>query len=79
MLNIAIGHGMGAREVGRYRVGTARPTDGVVARTGVVAGTAGVVAGIPGMDAREVGRCRVEDAHPTDLDGEQAANLTHFG
>ena len=52
MLNIAIEHGMDAREVGRYRVEDARRTDGVVARTGVVAGTTtGVVAGTPGMDA----------------------------
>ena len=36
MLNIAIGHGMDARRVGRYRVGAARPTDGVAARTGAV-------------------------------------------
>src|SRR5215831_18211915 len=39
MLNIAIGHGMDARRVGRYRVGAARPTDGVAARTGAVAET----------------------------------------
>ena len=38
----------GAREAGRYRAGTARPTNGVVARIGVVAV---VVAGIPLMDA----------------------------
>ena len=42
MLNIAIG----ARKAGRYRVEDAPRTDGVVARTGVVAGTTtGVVAG----------------------------------
>ena len=42
MLNIAIG----ARKVGRYRVEDARPTDGVVARSGVAAGTTtGVVVG----------------------------------
>src|SRR5690348_9624018 len=35
MLNIAIGHGMVARKAGRYRVGAARPINGVVARTGV--------------------------------------------
>ena len=79
MLNIAIGHGMDAREVGRYRVGAVRPTDGAADRTGVAAaGTTGAVAGIttgeaagiPGMDAREAGRCRVDDAHRIDLEGE---------
>jgi len=46
MLNIAIGHGMSARKVGRYRVEDAPRTDGLVARTEVVAGTTtGVVAG----------------------------------
>jgi hypothetical protein len=64
MLNIAIGHGMGAREVGQYRVGTARPTDRVVART------PWVVAGTPGMDAHPVTRYRAETAHPTDGEGE---------
>ena len=39
MLNIVIGLGMDAREIGRYRVEDARPTDGLVA------GTAGVAAG----------------------------------
>jgi len=58
-----------ANPVGRYRVEDASPTDGVVAgtagkvagtTTGVVAGTTtGVVAGTPGMDAREVGRERI--------------------
>jgi len=43
---------MGARKVGRYRVEGAPRTDGLVGRTGVVAGTTtGVVAGTPGMDA----------------------------
>ena len=77
MLKIAIGHGTGAREVGRYRVGGARPTDGVVARigvaagtTGVVAGTPGVVGGTPGMDAHPVTRYKVETARPTDGEGE---------
>ena len=60
MLNIAIGHGMGASQVGRYRVADALPTDGAVADT------AGVVAGTPGMDAHPVRRYRVEDARPTD-------------
>ena len=89
MLNVAIGHGMGARKVGRYRVEDAPRTDGLVARTGVVAGTTtgvvagvvagtttGVVAGTPGMDARKVGRYRVEDAHPTDGEGEAGRALT---
>ena len=81
MLNIAIGHGMGAREVGRYRAGGARPTDGVVARIGVVAagvvvGTPGVAAGTPGMDAHPVRRYRVEDARPTDGEGEAGGELT---
>jgi hypothetical protein len=68
MLNIAIGHGMGASQVGRYRVADALPTDGAVADTaGVVAGTiTGAVAGTPGMDAHPVRRYRVEDARPTD-------------
>jgi hypothetical protein len=51
-------------------------TAGVVVPAGVV--LAGLAAGTPGMDADRAGRYRVEDAHPTDLDGEQAANLTHF-
>ena len=42
MLNV-----IDANPVGRYRVEDARRTDGVVARTGVVAGTTtGVVAGV---------------------------------
>jgi hypothetical protein len=71
---------MDAREVGRYRVEDAPPTDGAVAGTpGVVAGTTtgavagtttGVVAGTPGMDAHQVRRYRVEDVHRTDLEGE---------
>jgi hypothetical protein len=64
---------MGAREVGPYRVGAARPTDGVVALTGVVGVVAGVVAGTPGMDAHPVTRYRAETAHLTVLEGEQAA------
>jgi hypothetical protein len=75
---LSIGHGMDARKVGRYRVEDARPTDGVVDRTGVVAGiigvvagtTTGVVAGTPGMDAHPVTQYRVETAHPTDGEGE---------
>jgi len=85
MLNIAIEHGTGAREVGRYRVADARPTDGAVvrtgavaqtgavARTGVVAGTLGVAAGTPGTDARQVTRYRVETARPTDGEGKTQA------
>jgi len=79
MLNV-----IDANPVGRYRVEDASPTDGVVAGTaGKVAGTttgavapAGVVAGTPGMDAREVGQCRVEDARPIDSDGEAGRKLT---
>jgi hypothetical protein len=79
MLNIAIGHGTGARKVGRYRVEDAPPIDLVVARTGVVAGTTtGVVAGTPGMDAHPVKRYRVEDARPTDLEGEAGGELTYL-
>ena len=72
MLNIAIGHGMGASQVGRYRAEDARRTNGVVVDTaGVVAGTTtGVVAGTPGIDAHPVRRYRVEGAHPTDGEGE---------
>jgi hypothetical protein len=72
MLKI-IGPGMGAREVGPYRVEDARPTGGVVAATaGVAAGTTtGAVAGILGMDAHPVRRYRVEDARP--IDGEDEA------
>jgi hypothetical protein len=72
-----------AAPVGRYRVEDASPTDGVVAGTaGKVAGTTtgaavGVVAGTPGMDAHTVGRYRVEDASHTDLEGEDA--LTRRG
>ena len=67
---------MDAREVGRYRVEDARRTDGVVARTGVVAGTTtGVVAGTPGMDAHLVKRYRVEDARPIDGEGEAGPEL----
>jgi hypothetical protein len=76
MLNVAIGHGMGARRVGRYRAETARPTDGVAARTGVAAGTAGVVAGTPGMDAHPVTRYRAETARATDGEGEIRRELT---
>jgi hypothetical protein len=77
MLNVAIGHGMGARKVGRYRVEDAPRTDGLVARTGVVAGTTtGVVAGTPGIDAHPVRRYRVEDARPTDGEGEAGRALT---
>jgi hypothetical protein len=69
---------MGAREVGRYRAEDAPRTDGLVARTGVVAGitgvvagtTTGVVAGTPGMDAHPVTQYKVETAHPTDGEGE---------
>ena len=64
-----------ANPVGRYKVEDASPTDGVVAGTaGVVAGV--VVAGIPGMGARAVGRYRVEDARPTDLEGETGREFT---
>lgn len=60
---------LNADPVGRYRAEDASPTDGVVAGTaGNVAG--GAVAGTPGMDADPVGRDRAEDAHPTDLEGE---------
>jgi hypothetical protein len=79
MLNIAIGHGMDAHPVGRYRVEDARPTDGVVAGTAgvaVVGTTTGAVAGIPGMDAHPVGRYRVEDARPIDGEGETGCKLT---
>jgi hypothetical protein len=82
MLNIAIGHGTGAREVGRYRVETARPTNGAVARTlGVVVGAvggvaAGVATGIPLMDAHQVTRYRAETLHPTDGDGEAGRKAT---
>jgi hypothetical protein len=83
MLNVAIGHGMGARKVGRYRVEDARPTDGLVVRTGVVAGigvvagtTTGVVAGTPLMDAHPVTRYRAETARPTDGEGEAGRELT---
>ena len=69
-----------ANPVGRYRVEDASPTDGVVAGTaGVVAGTTtGVVAGVvaPGTDVRAVGRYRVEDARPTDLEGETGREFT---
>jgi hypothetical protein len=71
MRNIAIGHGTGAREVGRYRAGGARRTDLVVALTGVVVvAAAGVVVGIPGMDAHPGRRCRVAVARLTDGDDE---------
>jgi hypothetical protein len=78
MLNIAIGHGTGAREVGRYRVETARPTNGAVAPTlGVVVGAVGgVAAGIPLMDAHQVTRYRAETLHPTDGDGEAGRKAT---
>jgi len=69
MPNIAIGHGMDAREVGRYRAEDARRTNGVVADT------AGVVAGTLGMDAHPVRRYRVEDAHPIDGEGEAGLDL----
>jgi hypothetical protein len=72
MRNIAIEHGTGAREAGRYRAGTARPTNGVVARIGVVAG---VVAGIPLMDAHPATRYRAETAHPTDLEDKAGRDL----
>ena len=49
-----IGHGMGARDVGLYRVETARPTE--VRR---------VEAGTPRMDAHPVTRYKAETAHPT--------------
>src|SRR5215472_12865050 len=77
MSNIAIGHGMDAREVGRYRAEDARRTNGVVVDTaGVVAGTTtGVVAGTLGMDAHPVRRYRVEDAHPIDGEGEAGLDL----
>jgi hypothetical protein len=85
MLNIAIGHGMDAREVGRCRVDDVRPIDGAVAdmlgvvagtTTGAVAGTTtGEAAGTPGMDAREVGRCRVDDVRRIDLEGEGAKTV----
>ena len=85
MLNIAIGHGTDAREVGRYRAEDARRTNGVVVdtagvvagtTTGVVAGTTtGVVAGTLGMDAHPVRRYRVEDAHPIDGEGEAGLDL----
>ena len=89
MLNIAIGHGMDAREVGRCRVDDVRPIDGAVAgmlgvaagtttgaTTGAVAGiTTGEAAGTPGMDAREAGRCRVDDARRIDLEGEGAKTV----
>ena len=68
---------MGARKVGRYRVEGAPRTDGLVGRTGVVAGTTtGVVAGTPGIDAHPVRRYRVEDARPTDGEGEAGRALT---
>ena len=74
MLNIAIGHGMAAREVRRYRVETARPTNGAVARTlGAVAGAA---AGIHLMDVHPATRYRAETAHPTDGDGEAGREPT---
>jgi hypothetical protein len=82
MLNIAIGHGMGAHKAGRYRVGAARPINGVVARTGVAAGVAaagvvvGAVAGTPWVVARLVTRDRVEIALPTDGEGEAGRKLT---
>jgi hypothetical protein len=79
MLNIAIGHGTGAREVGRYRVEIARPTNGAVAPTlGVVVGAVGGVAaaGIPLMDAHPVTRYRAETAHPTDGEGEAGRKAT---
>jgi hypothetical protein len=82
MLNIAIGHGMVARKAGRYRVGAARPINGVVARTGVVAGVAvagvaaGAVAGTPWVDAHPVTRDRAEIALPTDGEGEAGRELT---
>jgi hypothetical protein len=56
MLNI--GHGMGAPEVGQYRVEDVRPTEVTV------------VAGTRGMDAHPTGRYRVETAHPIDLEGD---------
>jgi hypothetical protein len=74
MLNIAIGHGMAAREVGRYRVETARPTNGAVAPTLGVVGE--VAAGIPLMDAHPVTRYRAETAHPTDGEGEAGCKAT---
>ena len=58
-----------------YRVGAARPTDGVVALTGVVGVVAGVVAGTPGMDAHPVTRYRAETAHPTDLEDKAGRDL----
>jgi hypothetical protein len=82
MLNIAIGHGTGAREVGRYRVETARPTNGAVDPTlGVVVAVAagvvgGVAAGIPLMDPHPVTRYRAETAHPTDGEGEAGRKAT---
>jgi hypothetical protein len=69
---------LSADPVGRYRVEDASPTDGVVADTaGVVAGTTtGVAAGTtPGTDAHAVGQYRVEDAHPTDLEDEAGGEL----
>jgi hypothetical protein len=78
MLNIAIGRGTAAREVGRYRVETAPRTNGEAARTlGMVAGAVGgVVAGIHLMDAHQVTRYRAETAHPTDGEGEADRELT---
>ena len=69
---------MAAREVGRYRVETAPPTNGAVARTlGVVAGAGGgVAAGIHLTDARPGIRYRAETAHPTDGDGEAGREPT---
>ena len=66
MLNV-----IDANPVGRYRAEDASPTDGVVAGTaGKVAGTTTGVVALAGVVAHAVGRCRVEDAHPTDGDGE---------
>src|SRR5690349_4807171 len=70
MRKVAIGRGMGARKVGRYRAAGVRHTDGVVPRTGVVVGTPGVVVGTPGMDAHRVTRYRVAVARLTDGEGE---------
>jgi len=82
MRNIAIGLGMGAREVGRYRVAGARRTDGVVAPIGVAvtAGVVGgVVGGIPGTDAHPVRRCRADAARLIDGDGEAAGETVASG
>jgi hypothetical protein len=75
--------GTDADPVGRYRVEDARPTDTVVARTGVGAGaTTGVVAGVLAgvvavlVDAHPVGRDRVETARPIDMEGDAGHELT---